>query len=58
LEFDLGKKQTFDRAMLQENIRVGQRVEAFRIQAWDAGSGRNVPKERRLATSAFFDSLS
>jgi alpha-L-fucosidase len=37
LEFDLGKKQTFDRAMLQENIRVGQRVEAFRIQAWDGG---------------------
>jgi alpha-L-fucosidase len=44
LEFDLGKKQTFDRAMLQENIRVGQRVEAFRIQAWDGGEWKEIAK--------------
>ena len=35
LELDLPKERTFDRAMLQENIRLGQRVEAFRLEAWD-----------------------
>ena len=44
LEFDLGKKQTFDRAMLQENIRVGQRVEGFRIQAWDGMEWKEFAK--------------
>ena len=33
LEFDLKKKQTFDRAMFMENIAVGQRVESFRLEA-------------------------
>jgi alpha-L-fucosidase len=35
LEFDLPQDRTFDRAMLQENIMVGQRVEAFRLETWD-----------------------
>ncbi len=32
LEFDLQKEKTFDRAMLMENIAVGQRVELFRLE--------------------------
>ena len=35
LEFALPKKQTFDVAMLQENIRVGQRVEEFSLESWN-----------------------
>ena len=34
LEFQLPKKQTFDRLMLQELISVGQRIESFRLEAW------------------------
>jgi alpha-L-fucosidase len=35
LECVLPVEQTFDRAMLQEYIRVGQRVERFHIDAWN-----------------------
>jgi alpha-L-fucosidase len=35
---DLPGQQTFDRAMLQECIRVGQRVERFHLDAWN-GTG-------------------
>lgn len=35
LEIDLGQPQTFDRAMLQEMIVAGQRVERFALDAWD-----------------------
>ena len=38
IEFDLGKEQTFNRVMLQEHIKIGQRVEEFVLEAWD---GRN-----------------
>jgi alpha-L-fucosidase len=34
LEVHLARTLTFNRAMLQENIAVGQRVEAFRLEAW------------------------
>ncbi len=35
VEFDLGQEHAFDVVMLQENIRLGQRVEEFSLQAWD-----------------------
>jgi alpha-L-fucosidase len=35
IEFDLGKKCTFNVAELAEHIRIGQRVEEFFIEAWD-----------------------
>jgi len=35
LELALPKKQTFDVAMLRENIRVGQRVEEFSLDYWN-----------------------
>lgn len=35
IEINLGKEQTFNRVMLQENILVGQRVEKFHLEYWD-----------------------
>jgi len=35
LEYVLPSAKTFDRAMLQECIRAGQRVERFHLDAWD-----------------------
>lgn len=35
IELDLGKEQTFNRAMLQENILIGQRVEKFHLEYWN-----------------------
>jgi alpha-L-fucosidase len=40
LEFSLPEKKTFDVAMLQEEIRVGQRVEEFTIEGWDGNDWR------------------
>lgn len=34
LEFDLGTGQEFNRIVLKEHIPLGQRVEAFRLEAW------------------------
>lgn len=34
LEFQLSERRAFDRAMLQENISVGQRIESFRLEAF------------------------
>lgn len=41
LEVDLGKATTFNRAMVQEQIALGQRVEEHVVEAWD-GSGWKV----------------
>jgi alpha-L-fucosidase len=38
LEYRLAKPSTFDVLMLQENIRIGQRVERFQLDAWINGS--------------------
>ena len=38
LEFDLGKKCTFNVAELAEYIKIGQRVEEFTLEAWDGKS--------------------
>lgn len=34
IEIELGKKQVFDRLLLQENITEGQRVEDFALECW------------------------
>ena len=44
LEFDFPKQRRFDRVMLQENIRMGQRVEAFRLEAWDGKMWKQFTK--------------
>ncbi len=38
LEFSTGKEITFDVLCLQENIRIGQRVEKFRLEAFVGGN--------------------
>jgi alpha-L-fucosidase len=44
IEFQLPKKQTFDRLMLQENIRVGQRIEAFHLEAWSDNAWKIIAR--------------
>jgi len=41
-EVDLGRPVTFDRAMLQEQITTGQRVESFKIEARLGGEWRQI----------------
>lgn len=42
LEFTLPHSQTFDALMLSENIRVGQRIEKFRLSAFVDGDWKTV----------------
>ncbi len=44
LEFTLPEERTFDIVMLQEHIRVGQRVEEFSLEAWDGKGWRAFAK--------------
>jgi alpha-L-fucosidase len=34
IEFQFPEERIFDRLMLQENLRVGQRIESFRLETW------------------------
>ena len=43
-EVDLGSAVTFDRAMLQEMITTGQRVEAFKLEARAGGQWQEVAR--------------
>ena len=40
LELTLPEKETFDVVLLQEEIRLGQRVEEFALEAWDGHTWR------------------
>jgi alpha-L-fucosidase len=42
LEFQLPGECTFDRLLLQENLGVGQRIEAFQLDAWTNGTWKTV----------------
>jgi alpha-L-fucosidase len=42
VEFDLGREESFDRILLQENFRSGQRVEEFAVEARQSGVWRGV----------------
>jgi alpha-L-fucosidase len=44
LELDFGKEQTFNVARVRENIRLGQRVDDFAIDAWKDGQWVEVAK--------------
>jgi alpha-L-fucosidase len=44
LELDLGKPTAFNRSMLQEHIALGQRVEAYAIEAWNGKAWQPVAK--------------
>ncbi|MBM3311631.1 MAG: alpha-L-fucosidase [Candidatus Aminicenantes bacterium] len=41
ITFDLAVEAAFDRALLQEEVRVGQRLEAFSLEAWDGAAWRS-----------------
>jgi len=44
LEINLGGPATFDRAMLQEMIATGQRVEQFKLEAWDGQGWKEITR--------------
>ncbi len=44
LDVQLARTLTFNRAMLQEDIAVGQRVEAFRFEAWTGKTWREIAR--------------
>jgi len=44
LEIDLGKPVTFDRAMIQEMVSTGQRIEAFKLEAMVDGQWKEIAR--------------
>ena len=42
LEVDLGRPVSFNVSMVQEDIALGQRVEAYRIEAWDGQGWKSI----------------
>jgi alpha-L-fucosidase len=44
VDFDLPEARTFDVAMLQEYIRLGQKIELFSLEAWDGKEWRPFAK--------------
>jgi alpha-L-fucosidase len=44
VEFDLGEVQRFNRAMLQEYIREGQRVESFVLEAYERQGWKEIAR--------------
>ncbi|MGA2362360.1 MAG: hypothetical protein ABSG73_07840 [Candidatus Aminicenantales bacterium] len=42
--YDLGQSKTFNVAMLQEDIRSGQRVESFALDAWDGKEWKEIAR--------------
>jgi alpha-L-fucosidase len=44
LEVDLGRPTSFDRALVQEQITVGQRVEEFVLEAWDGQAWKTITR--------------
>jgi alpha-L-fucosidase len=48
IELKFKKPQTFDRLLLQENIREGQRVESFRLDIFENGNWRQVAEGKTI----------
>ena len=48
MEVDLGRPTTFNRAMMQEQIRLGQRVKAFKVEAWDGSAWKQVGRGQTI----------
>jgi alpha-L-fucosidase len=44
LEVDLGRRVTFNVAMVQEQIALSQRVESYRVEAWSDGGWQPLSK--------------
>jgi alpha-L-fucosidase len=54
LEIQLARTLTFNRALLQENIAVGQRVEAFRFEAWTGKTWREIASGTTIGYKRLF----
>ena len=46
VEFDLGQPQTFNVARIQENIALGERVQAYHVEVFDGGKWRTLTTGR------------
>ncbi|MBL7817173.1 MAG: alpha-L-fucosidase [Saprospiraceae bacterium] len=42
IELNLNGMKTFDVLLLQENIRIGQRIESFKLEYWDKNAWKEV----------------
>ncbi len=53
LEFDLGGEREFDRLMIREDIRAGQRVETFVLEAREGGAWCEVARATTIGHQRF-----
>ena len=48
LEVDLGAPTAFNRVVIQEHIRLGQRVKAFAVEAWDGQAWKEIGRGKTI----------
>ncbi|GAA4306288.1 alpha-L-fucosidase [Compostibacter hankyongensis] len=48
LTVDLGRTESINRLLVQEYIRLGQRVQAFRVEAWKDGAWKTIAEETTI----------
>ncbi len=53
VEFQLQEVKPIGFVVLQEYVRLGQRVKSFRVEVWKDNAWQKVAKERRLGTNVF-----
>ncbi len=51
LTLDLGSEKTFNVIRLRENIKLGQRIEAFEIDAWKNGSWQQIASATSIGSN-------
>jgi len=48
IEFDMGEEKTFDCLVIQENIKLGQRVEHFSLEIWNGDRWKEVTRSTTI----------
>jgi alpha-L-fucosidase len=48
LTIDLGGRRTLNRVLLQEHIPLGQRVKAFKVEAWDGEAWKTITERTTI----------
>ena len=51
LTLDLGREKTFNVIRLRENIKLGQRIEAFEVDAWKNGDWQNIASATSIGSN-------